>query len=72
MSQDKNVNSWDKAAEISQKVKQKEMKIEKENIRKWECPTFNLLVRVLKRANRKKWREKFHKENKTISQKWKV
>lgn len=69
MSQDKNVNSWDKAA--TQKVKQKEMKIEKEYIRKLECPTFNLLIKVLKRANRKKVERKIS-ENKTISQKWKV
>lgn len=39
---------------LLQKVKQKEMKIEKEYIRKLECPTFNLLIKVLKRANRKK------------------
>ena len=54
---------------LLQKVKQKEMKIEKEYIRKLECPTFILLIKVLKTANRKKWREEFHKENKTISQK---
>lgn len=59
MSRDKNVNSQGQVAKISQKLKRKEMKGEKENIRKLECPKSNFLVRVLERANRKNGEKNF-------------
>lgn len=69
MSQDENINSWGKGAEISQKVTQKEMKTEEENMRKLECPTFNSLIRVLESINNKKNKDKKSREYKKVSQK---
>ena len=69
MSQDENINSWGKGAEISQKVTQTEMKTKEENMRKLECPTFNSLIRVLESINNKKNKDKKSREYKKVSQK---